>query len=382
MTTYREDIKGIDIPDMSTAAVECELVPDIQDLLRFINGRRRSKRVGLKNNSVNGIIAEDTIVDYLARRPHIGSGDLKEVLKSPLAFYFSQRCEEKKLSKSFELGSFVHKAFLEPEMFDRLIVEPEAKMNELKGVNHLIDFWTAKLSSSRPDAGIIFSGAAMHVKQMELDIEGISGKKEYLAYLKQHSGMISVPENIKSAIEQIKAQYKMYGGGIIPQILKNAKKECSFYGTDPDTGLPVKVRPDAFNTEENIGVNAIISFKTTSAETLDKFISDTAKYKYEVSEGMYQDVVSNVTGRNFSVTIMIMLQTVPPYSPAVFWWTPEDIFYGKEKYRSALRQIKDCYDKKVFPGFDVFAGSGCRGILEMKQPEWAHKMNMPVETEL
>jgi hypothetical protein len=180
-------------------------------------------------------------------------------------------------------------------------------------------------------------------------------------------------------IGHIKTQYKTYGGGIIPKILKNARKECSFYGTDPETGLPVKVRPDAFNTEENIGVNAVISFKTTGVETLDAFVRDTAKYKYEMSEGMYQDVVSNVTGKNFSVTIMIMLQTIPPYSPAVFWWTPEDIFYGKEKYRSALRLVKDCYDKKIFPGFDVFAGRGCSGILEMKQPEWAHKINTPIE---
>jgi hypothetical protein len=193
---YREDI-GIDIPDMSNVAIECELVPDMQDMLRFLHGRRRSKRVGIKNISMNGVIADDTIVDYLARRPHIGSGDLKEILKSPLAFHFTiQHAAEKKLSKSFELGAFIHKAFLEPEMFDRFVVEPEAKLNELKGVNLLIDFWTAKLSSARPDAAALFSNAAMHVNQMELDIESINGKKEYLTYLKQHSGMTSVPENV------------------------------------------------------------------------------------------------------------------------------------------------------------------------------------------
>ena len=77
-----------------------------------------------------------------------------------------------------------------------------------------------------------------------------------------------------------------------------------------------------------------------------------------------------------------MLQTVPPYAPAVFWWTPEDIFYGKEKYRHALSIVKDCYDKKVFSGFDVFAERDNYGIIEMKQPEWAHKIISPVETEL
>src|SRR5436190_22294100 len=119
--TYKEDITGFDIPDMTRATIEGELVPDIHDMLRFIQSRKRSKRVGIKKYSVNGIIAEDTIINYLSRRPHIGSGDLKEILKSPLAFHFAMSNRtEKKLNKSFELGAFVHRAFLEPEMFDRL----------------------------------------------------------------------------------------------------------------------------------------------------------------------------------------------------------------------------------------------------------------------
>src|SRR5258705_6803329 len=278
--TYKKHHMEINTLDMTNPAIACELIPDIRDMLRFMQHRKRSKRIGIKNISTNGTIAEDSIINYLAKRPHIGSGDLKQVLKSPMAFYYAMRhTAADKPSKSFELGAFAHRAFLEPEMFDRFIVEPDVKMNELKGVNLLIDFWTAKLSSARPDAGALFSNAATHVSQMELDIESMNGKKEYLSYLKQHSGIISVPENIKSVIGHIKAQYKTYGGGIIPKILKNARKECSFYGSDPETGLPVKVRPDAFNTEENIGVNAIISFKTTCAETLDAFVRDTARYK-------------------------------------------------------------------------------------------------------
>src|SRR5262245_58839581 len=168
--TYKEDFTGIDIPDVDPATVECELVPDKQDMLRFISGRKRSKRLGLKNISVNGIIAEDTIIDYLSKRPHISSGDLKEVLKSTMSFGFAmQHSTEKKLSKSFEVGAFAHRAFLEPELFDRLVVEPDAKMSELKGVNLLIDFWTGKLSSLRPDAAALFSRAAMHVSQLNLD---------------------------------------------------------------------------------------------------------------------------------------------------------------------------------------------------------------------
>lgn len=370
-------------PNLADAEVGKELVPDISVMLRHIAGRGRSKRVGLKNNAINGEIVDDTMEQYLAKKPHIGSSNLKEVFKSPLSFYFEMHYKkETETKKVFELGTFCHKAFLEPKLFDSLIVEPEAKMSESKGVQKLIDFWTGKISSSRADASVIISNAVLHIQQKELDINKMEGKKEYLDYLKCQSGMTSVPENTKTIIDLIKRQYLIYGGGIIPEILKHANKECSFYGNDPATGLPVKVRPDAYNTEENIGVNAIISMKTTSALTLDKFMYDTAKFEYELSEGMYQEVVSHVTGKPFNVTIMIMLQTVPPYSPAVFWWMPEDIVNGKDKYHYALSMVKDCYDKGIFSGFDVFAERDNRGVIELKQPEWAHKMIAPVETEL
>lgn len=371
-------------PELDTATVSAqELNPGIQDMLRFINGRKRSKRVGKKQNSVNGEIVNDSIQDYLAKRPHIGSGDLKEVFKSPLSFHFAMNYrEEKKSTKAFELGTFIHKAFLEPELFNKIITEPNHPLSSLEGVCKLIDFWTSKISSSRPDASLLFTDANTKVKQMDLDLEKIQGKKEYLNILKQKSGLECIPEDMKIVIDLIKRQYLIYGGGIIPEILKHAQKECSFYTNDPDTGLPVKIRPDAFQTEENIGVNAIITFKTTSAATLDKFVYDTAKFKYELTEGMYQEIASHVTGRRFNATIMIMLQTVPPYSPAVFWWTPEDIFYGKEKYRHALSTVKDCYDRGIFSGFDVFAERDHFGIIELKQPEWAHKLIAPVETEL
>lgn len=114
-----------------------------------------------------------------------------------------------------------------------------------------------------------------------------------------------------------------------------------FYGRDKETQLDVRVRPDYFNIEENIGVNAVISFKTTRADDLGKFYYDCAKLKYELSEGMYQEVMSSITGRKFNVTIMIMLQTVEPYDVAVLFWSPDDLANGKYKYHYALSIVKE-----------------------------------------
>lgn len=178
----------------------------------------------------------------------------------------------------------------------------------------------------------------------------------------------------------MKQHYYTYGGGIIPKLMKGAVAEVSIYGTD-EYGQEVRIRPDAINLEENIGVNAIISVKTTRAESIGKFTYDCARLKYEVSEGFYQQVASAVTGRNFNVTIMIILQTIPPYQPAVLWWSPDSIEVGKYKANIATSIIAECREKNIYPGFDAKAPAGNYGIYEFDLPDWAMKEEYPTAIE-
>lgn len=108
---------------------------------------------------------------------------------------------------------------------------------------------------------------------------------------------------------------------------------------------------------------------------------DAAALNYHISEGMYQEVASTVTGRKFNTTIMIMLQTTPPYLPAVFWWTPEDLAISKHNYHQTMSVIKEAHDKGVFPGFDALAGPGDYGIIDTQLPSFAQKMVAPVYLE-
>lgn len=223
------------------------------------------------------------------------------------------------------------------------------------------------------------------MKEVEDDIPSVNWNfnvlKEYRDRLRQTCidlGYSFISEEMSMIINALKRNYYWYGGGIIQQLLKGACSEVSFYGRDKETQLDVRARPDYFNIEENIGVNAVISFKTTRADDLGKFYYDCAKLKYELSEGMYQEVMSSITGRKFNVTIMIMLQTVEPYDVAVLFWSPDDLANGKYKYHYALSIVKDCFEKKWFPGYDAKAEEGARGIIDMQLPEWSHKLLHPV----
>lgn len=312
-----------------------------------------------------GKIESETMDRYLTTAA-LSSSAAKEVLKTPLHYYlYKEGVIPKKAAAHFDLGSFAHMAFLEPHLFDLVKIEPNYNGATKEGVLKACDFY-AELNNEPSGHSDIWKMDALRER-----LKALQGNCQYPIIGEEH----------KIIIDILKGNYYRYGSGIIPQLLRGAVAEASFYGTDPDTGLPVKVRPDALNVKENIGCDAIISFKTTAAPMLGKFIYDSAKFTYELSEGMYQEVISRITGRDFHTTIMIMLQTVAPYLPAVFIWDEDDICNGIYKYRQAITTIDQCTKSGFWPGFDAMAESGNRGIIEMKQPNWAMKELHPVDIE-
>jgi len=323
--------------------------------------------INLTELSVNGEVVKDDMQTYLSKK-HIGSSGLKECLKSPRAFYYDYVKQFKEQEKPyFELGTFAHMAFLEPELFDMVKVAPDVNLASKDGVIKMINFYQ-ELNSD------VISFFDKTWKMADLKERMIEEKKKCKYQIIQ-------PDHF-AIIEALRKNYEWYGGGIIKQILKGARAEVSFYGIHESTGLGVKVRPDFFNIAENIGVNAVISFKTTRCDNINHFIYNAAQMKYELSEGMYQEIMTSITGRQFNVTIMIMMQTVAPYDVAVLWWDAEDLQLGKYKFENSIQTVKECFEQNWFPGFDANAESGSYGIIDMKLPEWAMKELAPVDVEI
>lgn len=344
--------------------------PEVTDMVNYIleNQDKDPVKINIKKLGKNGIAKQDPMSDYLASK-NLPSSGLKEVLKNPANFFFylndrSRIYQEDK--KHFQLGTFIHMAFLEPKLFKKVKVEPTAKQNSTKGCLTLCEFYR-KLN--RDKSGIVFT---------DLKIDDL---RAYIEKAQAYCKYLMVAEEHKIIIDIVQKNYLTYGGGIIPKIMKGSAVETSFYGTDEKTGIKVKVRPDAINIKENIGVNAVISVKSTASPSFEKFVSDTARFQYELSEGMYQQVISDVTGQKFDATIMIMVQTVAPFQIAVIWWSPEDLQNGKYKYRYALDTAKECLDKGLYPGYESLAEEGNHGIIKMSQPKWAHKVLSPVDLE-
>lgn len=352
---------------------------DIDTVIRHIRNRRKITGVSLPDLAKNGTVIRDSFAAYLGNKS-LSSSALKEIHKTPLHFWCALHEPKLKQSKkAFELGSWCHMAFLEPNRFERVVSEPKVNLSTSAGVEKLLAFWEKRLETVRTNGGDkMITYCKRLAKRAGWRLDKMDGKKALLNYYRDRSGFVMVDGNTMAIIKLIRRHYYSYGGGILPELLKGAPAECSFYGTDSETGLPVKVRPDAFQLEENVGANIIISFKTTSADSISKFAYDAAKYRYQMAEAMYLDVVSRVTGRKFTGVVTVMLQTCPPYLPAVLWWDAEHLAAGKYMYRQALQTVKNCYDSGQFPGFDSFAAhADDMGIVPFALPDWSLRELMP-----
>lgn len=365
--------------------------PTPHDISEFLMSDATPQHIYTESLNVNGIAIQDSMEKYL-ENDAFSSGMLKEALKTPLHLAFSLDGDKRELEKlqgeksHFNLGNYLHQAILEPTKFGRAIVEPKYSLASKEGVAIGINFWenlivengTAVNSEGEEiDAQQALDIANKKVVDLKLSLDKQDGKKTYLAALKSLSGLEAVTEENYFKIQILKKHYEEYGGGILKRLLLHSKREISLYSQDPTTGIDLKIRPDALQFKENIGVDAIISVKSSGIEDLRAFYYQAAKLHYDLSEGMYQEVASSVTGRDFNTTIMVMLQTVAPYSIAILVWSPEDIETGKNKFRTALQIAKDSTEENSYPGYDVFAEEGNFGMIQMYLPDWNNKDFLP-----
>ncbi len=367
---------GFDTPDLTGAVVageelsplqfdRAEYTPFEEFVHRLAQLPEKPVRVHNYALGVHGRVASDRMERYLAAEGE-SSSLLKEALKSPRHYLVSRNMEiAPRNVDHFELGTFAHQAILEPSRFEKVIVEPKASRGQIAGVCSLIEFYSDLLTI--PQTAIYSTMKIGELRGLLAGLESEAAARGYTA----------ISADYASIIRAMKVSFNTYGGGILPKIMRYAKTETSMYGRDASTGQKVKIRPDGLLLEENFGLNAILSVKTTSATSVEAFMRDCAKFRYELAEGMYLKVASDITGRRFTGTVMIMAQTVIPYQVAVLYWDAEDLEIGKYKYAQALDIVAQCRAANHWPGFDAKAEAGAYGIIQAKLPSYIRAELLP-----
>lgn len=346
------------IIDLASATVGGELLPqlanggDYTPLDKFVELIKKlpEETKQVYHLAINGNVIADPMECYLSH-PYVSSSQLKAALSSPRHFKKSREPKEDKRARHFELGTFTHEAILEPERFEKVIVEPKAVRNTIEGLTELVEFYAKLLGIS----DIALAGSKMSALREVLEKLTTEAKKQ---------GYEVVSASNMDVIQAIKESLAEYGGGIIPRIMKHAQTETSMYYNDREHGIGVRIRPDGILLDENLGANIVISVKTTSAESVNQFMRECIKYRYALAEGMYLDVATKATGRKFTGTLMIMAQTVEPYNVAAIYWSLDDLNAGLADYYRAIPIAKSVLETNEAPGFEILAEDNNLGIIE------------------
>lgn len=344
---------------LSEAGAKVEGYSTFEQLLEGLrNLPAKPRRVSPKSLSVNGHVVHDPMENYLAAAGE-SSSLLKKAMQSPRHYYVEKTAQlPEKGGDHFTFGTFCHSAVLEPDLFEKIKIQPDASLTTIEGCRNRLMYLSNVL------------GLCADVDIAEWSIGRLRSQIKVLTQQAAAAGYTFVSESDAKVIEFIRTEFETYGGGMLARMMRYVQTETSMYGTDEATGLKVKIRPDGMLLEENFGLNAILSVKTTSAASLRQFYADCAKYRYELAEGMYLQVASEITERPFTATLMLMIQSVAPYQTALLFWDADDLEIGKRKYRRALDVVKRCRDTNRWPGFECEAKLDSFGIIRAKLPAY------------
>ena len=205
-----------------------------------------------------------------------------------------------------ELGTAVHMAVLEPELF-------------------LETYTTAPAVSKTTKAG----------KEAWAEAEA-TGKKllksEELDQIdRMHQSLLSHPGARKA--------------------LKSAgKAEQSIFATDSATGLEMKCRPDYLTDS-----GWVIDLKTTTDASAESFARSAANFRYHVQAAWYMHVIQTATGERPKGFVFLAVEKSAPYAVQVFKASPELIEAGQQQAAADLQRIAECKqtytENKPWPGY-------------------------------
>ncbi|MBP8085974.1 MAG: PD-(D/E)XK nuclease-like domain-containing protein [Saprospiraceae bacterium] len=357
MTTsidFTLDIKNYDFESLQNAAVR----PDnkkqvIIDFLKANGIPGHGPDLKLFQN--NGTVIKDDFASYLSNADFFSTGPFAKLANgTPLDFQYETtdglkaEIEKYKDRSHFDLGSFVHEAILEPEKWDTVVCEPKANRASHEGLDTLIDFWS-----------IFIEGGRIDTSSMKTDM-----KKAYISELIEKSGKRAIDFKDALIVQRLHERWRAYQNGLWAGILDAAHKEVSIYCNDY-MGLPMRVRPDGLLFAEQIGVNAIVSVKTTAEKSVNGYARQCRQFGYDIKESAYQKIVSQVTGLDFSTTIMIVLSTAEPFHIGVFILNDGEMEAASKSFATAVDHAKHCIAMNSYPGWEIKAEVGDMGLIDL-----------------
>jgi hypothetical protein len=255
--------------------------------------------------------------------PALGSGDVKNLAVSYALFRSERNNPYRNTTPSMNLGTAVHAALLEPEVFERKVVlledAPNFSTKEGKAIRD-------DLRNARGEEVLIFRGEdTWRIRQMIQSAERLM--EDLGTSLLQEPGISERP----------------------------------IFWTDEHPGLQGKGLIDRWNSHRSWAFDV-----KTTAKMLNR--KDVAKYAWEYGLHIQAAWYSRGIERSMGVTperfMFLMISSVPPFSCAIYVASQEFMEAGRNELRRAFNNWNASQDSDAIDPFS--------GVFELDLPAWAH----------
>ena len=241
--------------------------------------------------------------------------NLKIMLRSP-AHYHASILFPQKTTSEMQLGSALHTAVLQPDLFDE-----------------------------------------QYMELPKLDRRTKEGKELYKQY--SESGKVLLDSAAIATVQKMKESLMQHP--IISSVLSSGQPELSCFGCLPEfSHTLVKCRPDWYN--EELGV--LLDLKTACDASPKAFAKASADYLYHLQNALYADLFSHVSGKHIQAFLFAVVEKEPPCAVALYQLDADAVEKGRDLYRKAILAYNDSLERNYWVGYSP-------KIEILQLPAWA-----------
>lgn len=271
----------------------------------------------------------------------ISKSHLDEVNRSPAHYwsrYVDPAREPEPPTDAMQLGTALHTAVLEPELWAEQIILPPTDAPKRPSIT--------QRNAAKPSAATLEA-----IEFWDAFDQEAAGK----ILLSREDG--ERVQAMAAAVRQHPAAGFLLGNGGV--------REQSYLWTDPATGLECKCRPDFHTADRRI----VADVKTTEDASPAGFARSVAKFRYHVQAAFYGDALE---AEQF---LFIAVEKRKPFLVAVYAASAAMVEQGRAEAAANLQLIADCRSTDRWPGY-----SDTVELIDL--PRWAQQFNDSTNLEI
>lgn len=267
-----------------------------------------------------------TMEDYIAL-PALSASGLEEFRRSPL-HYQEYLKGEREVSRAMELGTALHIAALEPELFDKkyVVAKPcEAILGS-----------GARRGDRCEKPGLVLDGALGWLC-------GVHGKETNCRVVSRGQAILSQEEweATKGMCDAIHAHDT--AGKILSGL---GAEELTGVWHDQPTDVLCKMRPDRYVNRARMHVN----IKTTRDASFQLFTRDSAARGYHRREAFYR-IGFDALLTEVVASGIIAVENTPPYAVATYIFEEQQLAIVRSEVRALIDAYAICSTENYWPGY-------------------------------